>query len=143
MFGLLLGNAHFPRGGAGVSTPITSGGIPSSLRPDLLDGIAAFFADDDAPGEPRLAPGGISEQVDRHAAMARAVLPESLDTDKLGCEQSARLLFGKCSSDGANEILARKLFAALFRGTHRARFGDLAFAYAYARAEWSRITSLP
>ena len=41
------------------------------------------------------------------------------------------LLFDKRSSEEENELLACKLFTALFRGPYRAHFEDSAFAYAH------------
>ena len=81
------------------------------------------------------------EQVDRNAAIVRAVFPESLDIDNLGRALAAMPLFDKRSSDGENEPHASKLFAALFRAAYIAHIEDSAFAYAHGA--WSRINSLP
>ena len=91
-------------------------GAIATPGPTYLMASASFSACDDAPGEPRVETGGLLGQVGRRAALLRGVFPASIDMDKLGRAHAAMLLFDKCISEGKNELLARKLFAALFRG---------------------------
>ena len=64
-----------------------------------------------------------------------------LSRTHLACAQIALLLYDKTHNEAKNELLVRKLFAAISNDKYRAHFQEN--GYAYGHGSWSRITSMP
>ena len=101
----------------------------------LLPAMAESVAVPDEPFGNREGVATLVEQFRDFRMLARIALDGASSEDwKEPAGLAALLLYDMTSRDAKNELLKRKLFAALFGGSYRAHYGDS--AYSYDRGSW-------
>ena len=101
----------------------------------LLPSLAESDEVSDEPFENRDGFATLVEKCREFRRLSRVALGGGLSGDwKEPAAFAALLRYDTTSRDAKNELLARKLFAALFGGSYRAHYGDS--AYSYDRGSW-------